>query len=453
MRPDQLTGARIRRRRLDRGLKQADLARTCGISPSYLNLIEHDRRRIGGKLLGDIAQALGVSSERLRTGADADEISALRAAAADAPKADAEVDRLDDFAARFPGWAALVAEQARRIASLERTLEVMGDRMTHDPQLAASLHNILSTVTAIRSTSAILAGSEPVEPGWQERFHRNLHEDSRRLAEATEALVGEFETDARAETGTAPLDLVEEWLDGAADLDALEAGGAGVAALIGAAEAALPSAPARVLARREIDRLAADAIAMPAEALRAAIGRSAPEPFALADRFGVPLPVVLRRLAALPGTGAGLVVCDASGTLTRRRRIPGFPVPRFGAACPVWPLYSALGQVGRPVEAVLRQAGAATGAVRFRAWAIAETGHPGGYGGVAVTEASMLVLPLAGGANSGTALTVGASCRVCPAEACPARRELSILGVGNTGEGGFPPPAAAPLPPRIFPGR
>jgi len=429
MHPASLTGARIRRRRLDRGVKQSDLARACGISASYLNLIEHDRRRIGGKLLADIAEALEVTPDRLRVGADAGEIAALRAAAADAPEVPAELDVAEDFAARFPGWSGLVAAQARRIATLQRTVELMGDRMTHDPQLAASLHNILSTVTAIRATSAILAGDDPVEPGWQQRFHRNLYEDSRRLAEATEALVDDLDADAAAETGTTPLDQMEEWLEAVGSLEELEPGGAGEAALLAAAEAALPSEPARALARREIARLAADAHAMPAAALIAAIGRAPPDPFALADRFGVSLAAVFRRLAALRETGAGLVICDGSGTLTRRRQVPGFPVPRFGAACPVWPLYAALGQVGRPVTATLVQAGGA--AERFRSWAIAETRHPGGYGAVPVTEATMLVLPVAGGARADApALTVGASCRVCPAADCAARRELSILGAG-----------------------
>ena len=47
--------------------------------------------------------------------------------------------------------ASLVAAQARRIASLERTVEQLDDRLTHDPFLSASLHEVLSTVTAIRS--------------------------------------------------------------------------------------------------------------------------------------------------------------------------------------------------------------------------------------------------------------------------------------------------------------
>ena len=59
---DTLTGSRIRERRIILGLKQAELARRAEISASYLNLIEHNRRRIGGKLLLDIAEILGVEN-------------------------------------------------------------------------------------------------------------------------------------------------------------------------------------------------------------------------------------------------------------------------------------------------------------------------------------------------------------------------------------------------------
>ena len=44
-----LTGTRVRERRLRIGMKQADLARAAGISPAYLNLIEHNRRRVGAE--------------------------------------------------------------------------------------------------------------------------------------------------------------------------------------------------------------------------------------------------------------------------------------------------------------------------------------------------------------------------------------------------------------------
>ena len=46
-----LIGATLRERRRARGITQAALAAQIGISASYLNLIESDKRSIGGALL------------------------------------------------------------------------------------------------------------------------------------------------------------------------------------------------------------------------------------------------------------------------------------------------------------------------------------------------------------------------------------------------------------------
>lgn len=186
---DTLTGSRIRERRSIAGMRQADLARQVGISASYLNLIEHNRRRIGGKLLLDIAQVLGVEASMLTQGAEAALIATLREAAADAGAVAAELDRADEFAGRFPGWAEVLAAGHRRIASLERAVETLSDRLTHDPHLAASVHEVLSTAAAIRSTASILAETGELEQEWRDRFHKNLNEDSLRLAEGSKALV------------------------------------------------------------------------------------------------------------------------------------------------------------------------------------------------------------------------------------------------------------------------
>ncbi|MBE0555254.1 MAG: helix-turn-helix transcriptional regulator, partial [Rhodobacteraceae bacterium] len=61
-----LTGSRLRERRLAAGLRQADLAALAGISGSYLNLIEHNRRRIAPDLLDRLAAALGVEPRALQ---------------------------------------------------------------------------------------------------------------------------------------------------------------------------------------------------------------------------------------------------------------------------------------------------------------------------------------------------------------------------------------------------
>jgi predicted transcriptional regulator/DNA-binding XRE family transcriptional regulator len=434
-----LTGSRLRERRLQLGLRQADVARAAGISASYLNLIEHNRRRIGADVMERLAQALGVPIATLAEGAAGALIEDLRAAAASAVAVgagagagmqvgvaagpQAEVDRLDDFAGRFPGWARTLAMLHRRAQGLERVVEALNDRMTHDPHLSASLHEVLSAVSSVRSTAAILAETEDIDPDWRARFHRNLHQDSERLALGAEALVAYLDASGQAdEQGIAsPQEELEAWL-AAQDWRPGEAPGAAETT----AAAPLASAAARSLARAWTEQAARDAAALPQAALAAAVARYGPDPLRLAAEFGADVMAVFRRLATAPGSDLGLVICDGSGTLTFRKPAAGFALPRFGAACPLWPLYSALSRPEGPVEAVVETADRP--ARRFRALAFCRTRHPEGFAGPQVREAAMLIVPGAGEAVAGSpVLPVGSSCRICPRPACAARREPSIL--------------------------
>src|SRR3546814_13817537 len=76
-------GHRIRRRRQEIGVTQGTLARRVGISPSYLNLIEHNRRTIGGALLHRIADALDLDHRALAGTEEARLIAELTEMAAD----------------------------------------------------------------------------------------------------------------------------------------------------------------------------------------------------------------------------------------------------------------------------------------------------------------------------------------------------------------------------------
>jgi transcriptional regulator with XRE-family HTH domain len=421
-------------------MRQSDLARLCGISPSYLNLIEHNRRRIGGKLLVDIARALSVDSSQLSEGAGSAVVGALRAAASVHPAASAEIDRAEEFASRLPGWAALVAAQADRIAALERTVEALSDRLTHDPYLSASLHDVLSVVTAIRSTSAILVDEGEIPADWQARFHRNLYEDSRRLAEASRALVGYLDAGADTSRGIGtPEDEVDAFL-AARDFhfEELEHESPADTASILAPAKGLTSAAGRAMAARYLDRYREDARRVPLDPLCEVVERDGPDPEAVAARFGVDLPTVFRRLASLPsrvaGRSLGLVACDGSGTLIHRKPIEGFQVPRFGAACPLWPLYEALSHPMSALRQVVEQPGEP--GRRYVTYAVCEPVRPAGFDLPAVIEATMLVVPVDGGAGSDRPRPIGTSCRICPRTACPARRDPSVLASrGGPGDG------------------
>lgn len=427
MPPFALTGTKLRERRLAAGLRQADLAARAGISASYLNLIEHNRRNVGGDVLERLGAALGIDRASLAPGSDAVLVEGLRSAVARADDANeaAELDRLGDFLGRFPGWAGLLVALDRRAQTLERAVETLNDRMTQDPHLSQSLHEVLSSLSSVRATAAILAETEDLDPDWTARFHRNLWQDSERLALGAEALVAYLDAgSATAERGiAAPQEEVEDWLRardwGFADAEL----SAGLADEI----AGLASSAARQLATGHVARAAEDARHLPMPAFMAAVAALGPDPFALALHFGCDPIVIMRRLAALPELSAGLVLCDASGTFTFRKPAAGFPLPRFGAACPLWPLYGALGHPLQPVEAVVEMVGQGGGRHQVMAWAALH--RPLGPRGPELRVAGMLILPAAARARPGEGadLAIGSSCRVCPRPECPARREPSIL--------------------------
>ncbi|WP_204114746.1 helix-turn-helix domain-containing protein [Shimia biformata] len=425
---DTLTGSRIRERRIMAGIRQSDLARDVGISASYLNLIEHNRRRIGGKLLVDIAQVLEVEPSLLSEGAEAALIATLREAAADAMAAAPELDRIDEFAGRFPGWAQMIADTHRRLGTLERTVATLTDRLAHDPHLATSMHEVLSMVTAIRSTAGILADTKEIEPEWRNRFHRNLNEDSQRLAESSQQLVSYL--DGAGDAGaslTLPQEEVEAMLSVRDyDLPFLEAADFDADAFVRDC-AELTSDSSRTMAAQTLRRLHGDVQAMPGDRLHETLAEVGDDPLAIARAFRVGLAAVFRRLAVTPESAlprpVGLVMCDASGTLLMRRPLEGFPVPRFSAACPKWPLFQSLTRPARPI----RQRVEVTGrdALQFDCFAISEPVGRIEFNADPLYHAFMLVMPAS--KRSANAREVGSTCRVCPSRTCEGRREPSIL--------------------------
>ncbi|MFG6605348.1 helix-turn-helix domain-containing protein [Sulfitobacter sp. 1A10445] len=425
-----LTGSRIRERRVMAGLKQAELAQQSGISASYLNLIEHNRRRIGGKLLLNIAHALGVEPQALTEGAEAALIATLREAAEDAGLTGPESDRADEFAGRFPGWAKVLANSQRRIAALEQTVEALSDRLAHDPQLATSMHELLSTAAAIRSTAAILAETDSLQAEWRDRFHANIHQDSRRLSDSAQALVTYFDSAAETrEVAHSPQAEVESFLaahDYRFDpLEEARAPQAAIAALVEQADT-LKTKAARHIATGVLQQIARDAAALPLARLERVAGEMGHDPAELAQALDQPMGRVLRRLASLPDLGAGLVVCDRSGSVTFAKSIEGFTVPRFGACCPLWPLFAVQGQPGLVMKSRVMQMG--RGQAEFEAIATCEVQAAAAYNTPPLSQSVMLLLPVPSGAAP--AQPVGATCRICPVEGCRARREPSILREG-----------------------
>ncbi len=105
--PSSIVGTRIRQRRREIGVTQADLARRIGISASYLNLIEWNKRNIAGDLLRKITETLGLPQDEL-DGASEQRLMETLTEIAHPPALGAfgiESNRTGELVGRFPGWS------------------------------------------------------------------------------------------------------------------------------------------------------------------------------------------------------------------------------------------------------------------------------------------------------------------------------------------------------------
>jgi len=423
----RLVGSRIREKRLDRGLQQAAVAETVGISPSYLNLIEHNRRRIGGKLLADLARVLDVDTALLADGVDRETLDDMRAAAATL-QGQVEVDRTEELAARYPGWAALIAAQAQKVSALEEQSRVLTDRMSSDPNLAESLHEVISAVSAIHSSASILVGPEDLDQDWQKRFHQNIHTDSVRLAQSSESLIAYLEAPqtSLAHAGS-PFEEVEAYLAKSGfHIEAMENGIAPTAIL---KEAGLEG-PSGTILWDVLQAYASDAARLPLARFEKSCRKHNYDPAAIALEYDVPLSGVLRRMAQLPPDNGhppiGLATCDAAGALTFIKSVPGFNVPRSGGACPLWPMFGALSRPNQPIR--MDVALPAPNATRFLCYAVAEPVGLSSFDAPPAMQSTMLVMPDPPEPAT-TPYPVGLSCRICPRADCASRREPALTGM------------------------
>lgn len=176
-------GQRIRKRRQQLGISQLALAASIGISPSYLNLIEHNKRAIGGALLNRIAEAIDLDSRALAGTEEARLIAELGEMASDpglaggwAPEMPAEVVAASPEAAR----AILAVYRAYREARIRS--DMMSERLGEESFLAEASRQILTLITTIRSYAEILKDYGDLTDAERRRFVATLVEESETLA-------------------------------------------------------------------------------------------------------------------------------------------------------------------------------------------------------------------------------------------------------------------------------
>src|SRR5215217_1408042 len=178
-------GFRISNRRKSLRISQVSLAACLGISASYLNLIEKNKRDIGGALLNRVAQQLNIDVDELAGRTEQKLLQDLEEAFAD-PMVESltfQPDERRELVAQYPASAAALARLHRAYTGAVANADAYADRLRSDPLLSQLLHQILSGVTAVRSSAEILEDVGDLDDAERRQFLAAIGRDARTLSD------------------------------------------------------------------------------------------------------------------------------------------------------------------------------------------------------------------------------------------------------------------------------
>jgi len=188
-------GLRISTRRKALRLSQAALARAVEVSPSYLNLIEANKRQVGGALLLRIAGELEMDIAELTGEAEHRLIHELVEAFSDPVLAGGKlgIEQARTLVATSPEIAQVIARLHRAYETAMTSADAYSDRLRADPLLSQLLHQVLSGITAIRSGAEILESVPDLSHEERQRFVGSINRETRGLSSVARNLIGQFD--------------------------------------------------------------------------------------------------------------------------------------------------------------------------------------------------------------------------------------------------------------------
>lgn len=434
-------GARLRRLRQERRLTQAELARTIGISPSYLNQMEHDSRPLTVPVLLRLTEVFGVDpsffSERdtTRLLADLRETLAGELTEARVPASD-----LAELAARTPELARVLLDLGRRNHLLSERLAHAADGRDGTHELPLSPHEEIrdyfyrrqNYLHACDLAAESLAEEIGIRPGDVVRLltARLADRHGVRLAADAGERLHHYDAPTRTLHLSGLLRPGQRAFRMATQLAFLEYGD-GLDRQ--AAEDFPPGSPTHALARIGIANYFAAALVLPYRPFHARAEEVRYDIERLTDHYGLGYETVCHRLSTLQrprlrGVPFSFVRVDRAGNLSKRQSASGFHFSRAGGTCPLWNVYEAFAAPGR----IHVQLAEMPDSQRYLWTARALTRHRGGWGrpgktfaiglGCEIRHAHRLVYSDGLDLTSATAATpIGMGCRTCERLNCPQR--------------------------------
>jgi len=434
-------GGHIQRLRREKGISQARLAAELGISPSYLNLVEHNRRRITVELLLKLSRYFGVQAGELAETDRSRLAGDLLELFGDDMFADFKLTNQDiqDLAVSNSNVGHAVIrlydrylaqrknDRANQAADEDMSEDVAADAVSDLLQINNNYFPMLEEA-ADRIRHDIDLSSDTFERGLRTYLYNVFGIHWRQ-----EALPGDAPETIQLDAG----DLVTSDLlpsESAIFLAARQLGYQAVAIEIDRilADVALP-VDAEPVARRALCAYFAASLIMPYEAFHQACTQTRYDIERICHRFKTSFEQVCHRMTTLQrpgllGVPMHLVRTDIAGNISKRFSLSGIRISRHSGACPRWNVYSAF---LHPEQINVQVSQMPEGA---RYLCIAKTITKGGYRhnaprrylsvglGCHISHAKELVysdgLDLS---NRDQSVPIGVSCRICPRTDCGQR--------------------------------
>ncbi|MBE7162391.1 MAG: acetate metabolism transcriptional regulator RamB [Williamsia herbipolensis] len=446
-------GSRVRQLRSDRGLSQVALAQTLGISPSYLNQIEHDARPLTDPVLVKISDAFGVDAEFFDSQDDVRLVAEVREVLLDP-----DVEASADLASAAADVVRAHPDVARAMVTLHRRYRTTTDQLAAatddrgDGSMRGSItapheevrdffyrrHNYLHELdtAAEDMTTRMRMHSGDVRREIFDRLETVHGINIVRRVDMGDTLLHRYDPELRRLEISRHLSAGQRTFKLATELAYLEFGDL----MDGLAdEGNFTSDEARSLARLGLANYAAAAMVLPygqfhgaAEDFRYDIER-------LSAFYQVSYETICHRLSTLQrpdlrGVPFSFVRVDRAGNMSKRQSATGFHFSSSGGTCPLWNVYETFASPGKILTQIAQMPDGrdylwVARTVERRAARYGQPGKTFAIGlGCELRHAGRLVY--ADGLEIGPQAQVtpiGAGCRVCERSNC-AQRAFPALG-------------------------
>lgn len=444
-------GAKIRALRRKAGLTQTQLAHQLGISPSYLNLIEHDRRALSGALLLKLAQHFQLDLRALAGDDDAQLAGQLMEIFGDALFEAHELGSTEvrELAATQPTVARAIVHLYEAYREARSSADSLAETMTqHSPDTTPAGASMPSEEVSdfIQTHGNYFAELEDRAQALVHEARRgtgDLYGQLMRYIESRHRVVVRVATVSamrgalrRFDPETRALDVSEVLSRGSRNFQV-----AHQLCLLEHGEVLdrlthdplLTTDTSRALARVALASYFAAAVLLPYDAFLAAARAERYDLELLGHRFRTSFEQVCHRLTTLRRPGAAGVPfhfmrVDMAGNISKRFSASGMRIARFSGACPRWNIHAAFltpgvirVQVSRLPEGAgyfdiartIRKDGG--GYHAHRAWQAVDIGCPLEFAKELVySDGIDLTSPL-------TEVPVGVTCRLCSRMDCEQR--------------------------------